>query len=206
MPNQLGLNILGLYSSLGLSGPFVADNRGRQSPNSGVLKIDHKISDEDLLSGRYLQGDGLDEFPGGGPGPGGGSQLNPWFGVTPTVASNFAISEVHVFDPNLINTLRLGWNRFSRFQKGRDADVIPRHLASIPAWAQRALASRKSTSVQPFSPPLLPQAASNLDLQNGAGGRVATSYQVADDVSWTHGKHAFKLGFDYCTTTRTIPS
>src|SRR3984957_4226208 len=128
VPNQLALNILGLYSNLGLSGPFVADNRGQQSPNSGVLKIDHKISDSDSLSGRYLQGNGEDEFPGGGPGPGGGSQLNPWFGVTPTVANNFAISEVHVFNPNLINTLRLGWNRFSQFQKGRDANVDPTTL------------------------------------------------------------------------------
>ncbi|MGA8144502.1 MAG: carboxypeptidase-like regulatory domain-containing protein, partial [Candidatus Acidiferrales bacterium] len=96
-PNQLGLNILNLYSSLGLSGPFVRDNRGQQSPNSGVLKIDHKFSDFDSISARYLHGEGEDEFPGGGPGPGGGSQLDPWFGVTPTVADNFAISEIHVF-------------------------------------------------------------------------------------------------------------
>jgi len=39
IPNQLGLNILGLYSNLGLSGPFAIDNRGLQTPNSGVLKI-----------------------------------------------------------------------------------------------------------------------------------------------------------------------
>ena len=124
-PNQLGLNILGVYSSLGLSGPFAVDNRGLQTPNSYVFKIDHKISDSDSLSARFLHGTGEDEFPGGGPGPGGGSQLSPWFGVTPTVADNFAISEVHIFNANLINTLRLGWNRFSQFQKGRDSNVEP---------------------------------------------------------------------------------
>ena len=43
-PNQLGLNILQLYSNLGLSGPFAVDNRGLQNPNSGVLKIDHQIA------------------------------------------------------------------------------------------------------------------------------------------------------------------
>ena len=100
-PNQLGLNILGLYKSLGLSGPFVVDNHGSQAPNSGVLKIDHKISESDSLSARYLHGEGQDQFPGGGPGPGGGSQLEPWFGVTPTVADNFAISEVHIFNTRL---------------------------------------------------------------------------------------------------------
>jgi hypothetical protein len=198
VPNQLGLNILGLYSSLGLSGPFVADNRGRQSPNSGVLKMDHKISDSDSLSGRYLQGDGFDEFPGGGPGPGGGSQLNPWFGVTPTVANNFAISEVHVFNPNLINTLRLGWNRFSQFQKGRDANVDPATLGFDTGVGPESFGIPEVDIGSNFqSATFTPGRFSNLGLQNGAGGRVATSYQVADDVSLTRGKNAFKFGFNY---------
>ena len=53
-PKQLGLNILQQYASLGLSGPFAVDNRGRQTPNSGVLKIDHSFSTVDSLSARYL--------------------------------------------------------------------------------------------------------------------------------------------------------
>lgn len=191
-PNQLGLNILGLYSSLGLSGPFVIDNHGLQTPNSGVLKIDHSFSNSDSLSGRYLHGSGEDEFPGGGPGPGGGSQLNPWFGVTPTIADNFAISEVHIFNSNVLNTLRLGWNRFSQFQKGRDANVNPATIGF-------------NTGVTPTSygiPEIdlgdtAPDGFSNLGLQGGAGGRVATSYQIADEVNWTHGKHALEFGFNF---------
>src|SRR6202044_2604032 len=133
-PNQLGLNILGLYSSLGLSGPFVIDNRGRQTPNS----------------------------------------------------------EVHVFNPNLINTLRLGWNRFSQFQKGRDANVNPATIGF-------------NTGVSPNSygiPEIdlgdnTADGFSNLGLQGGAGGRVATSYQIANEVNWTRGKHAWKFGFNF---------
>src|ERR1700674_2446053 len=186
-PNQLGLNIVGLYSSLGLSGPFVVDNRGRQSPNSGLLKIDHRISNSDSLSARYLHGVGEDEFPGGGPGPGGGSQLSPWFGVTPTMADNFAISEVHLFNPGLINTLRLGWNRFSQFQKGRDASVNPAKVGL-------------NTGVGPESygiPEIDTHGFSNLGLQYVAGGRVGTSYQIADEVNWTRGAHAWKFGFNF---------
>ena len=37
----------------------------------------------------------------------------------------------------------------------------------------------------------------NLGLQYGAGGRVATSYQIADEVSWTRGAHAWKFGFNF---------
>jgi hypothetical protein len=190
-PNKLGQNILGLYSNLGLSGPFVVDNRGRQSPNSFVIKLDHQFSSKDSLSTRYLYGSGEDEFPGGGPGPGGGSQLNPWFGVTPTRVANFAISEVHIFNPSLINTLRLGYNRFSQFQKGRDANVDP---ASIGL----------NTGVGPesFGIPEIDIGSgagrfSNLGLQYGDGGRVATSYQIADDFSWTRGAHSIQLGFNF---------
>ena len=198
VPNQLGLNILGLYTSLGLSGPFVADNRGQQSPNSGVLKIDHKISESDLLSGRYVQGNGDDQFPGGGPGPGGGSQLNPWFGVTPTVASNFAVSEVHIFNPNLINTIRFGWNRFSQFQKGRDADVNPATLGFDTGVGPESFGIPEIDIGSNFqSATFTAGRFSNLGLQNGAGGRVATSFQIADDVSLTRGKNAFKFGFNY---------
>ena len=190
--NKLGLNVVGLYSSLGLSGPFVVDNPGQQSPNSMVAKMDHQISKSDSLSGRLLYANGEDEFPGGGPGPGGGSQLSKWFGVTPTHVANFAISEVHIFSPNVINTLRLGYNRFSQFQKGRDANVDPASLGL-------------NTGVGPesFGIPEFdiggsaPDRFANLGLQYGAGGRVATTFQVADDFNLIHGSHAFKFGFNY---------
>jgi len=189
--NKLGLNILGLYSKLGLSGPFVADNHGQQSPNSFVIKLDHRISEHNSLSSRLLYGNGEDEFPGGGPGPGGGSQLNPWFGVTPTHVANFAISEVHIFSPNLINTLRLGYNRFSQFQEGRDASLDPSTIGF-------------NTGVGPesFGIPEIdigsgPGRFANLGLQYGVGGRVATSYQVANDVNLTHRSHALKFGFNF---------
>jgi hypothetical protein len=190
-PNVLGQNILGLYSDLGLAGQFVVDNRGLQTPNSFVIKVDHQFSSSDSLSVRYLYGKGEDEFPGGGPGPGGGSQLSDWFGVTPTHVANFAISEVHIFSPRLINTLRLGYNRFSQFQKGRDASRDP---ASIGL----------NTGVGPesFGIPEIdigsgPGRFSNLGLQYGDGGRVATSFQVADDFNWTRSKHALQLGFNF---------
>jgi len=190
--NQLGLNILGLYSGLGLSGPFVVDNHGRQTPNSFVVKLDHRFSNPDSLSARFVYGNGEDEFPGGGPGPQGGSQLNPWFGVTPTHVANFAISEIHIFSPNMINTLRLGYNRFSQFQKGRDANVNPETIGL-------------NTGVGPesYGIPEIDVGGSgagrfaNLGLQYGAGGRVATSYQIADDISVTHSSHALQFGFNF---------
>ena len=197
--NQLALNILDLYQNLGLSGPFVAENHGRQSPNSFVIKLDHRFSGKDSLTTRYLYGKGEDEFPGGGPGPGGGSQLNPWFGVTPTHAANYAISEVHIFSPNLLNTLRLGYNRFSQFQKGRDANVDPASIGLNTGVGPESFGIPEIDIGSGVRNDALgdPGRFANLGLQAGAGGRVATSYQVANDVSFTHGAHAMKFGFNF---------
>jgi Carboxypeptidase regulatory-like domain/TonB dependent receptor/TonB-dependent Receptor Plug Domain len=195
--NALGVNILKLYSDLNLSGPFVVDNQGQQSPNSLVFKVDHQVSESDSLSVRYLYGKGEDEFPGGGPGPGGGSQLNPWFGVTPTHVANFAISEVHVFSPTLLNTLRLGYNRFSQFQKGRDADVDPASIGFNTGVGPESFGIPEIDIGSGVTSPTDPGRFANLGLQYGAGGRVATSYQIADDVSFSHGSHALKLGFNF---------
>ena len=104
----------------------------------------------------------------------------------------FGLSEVHIFSPIAVNSLRLGWNRFSQFQKGRDADVDPATIGL-------------NTGVGPesFGIPEFdiggsgPGRYSNLGLQYGAGGRVATTFQVADDFSLTHGAHAFKFGFNF---------
>jgi Carboxypeptidase regulatory-like domain/TonB dependent receptor/TonB-dependent Receptor Plug Domain len=195
--NQLGVNILGLYSNLGLAGPFVVDNQGQQSPNSVVVKVDHQFSLDDSLSARYLYGKGEDEFPGGGPGPGGGSQLNPWFGVTPTHVANFAISEVHIFSPTLVNTLRLGYNRFSQFQKGRDANVDPASIGFNTGVGPESFGIPEIDIGSGVSSATDPGRFANLGLQSGAGGRVATSYQIADDVSFSHGSHAIRLGFNF---------
>jgi len=195
--NQLGLNILGLYSNLGLSGPFVIDNRGQQAPDSFVIKLDHQISTKDSLSTRFLYGKGEDEFPGGGPGPGGGSQLSPWFGVTPTHVANYAISEVHIFGPALLNTLRLGYNRFSQFQKGRDANVDPATIGLNTGVGPESFGIPEIDIGSGVRSATDPGRFANLGLQYGAGGRVATSYQIADEVDFTHGRHAMKFGFNF---------
>ena len=132
----------------------------------------------------------------------GGSQLNPWFDVTPTHAANFAISEVHMFSANLLNTLRLGYNRFSQFQEGRDANVDPATAIGLNTGVGPESFGIPEidigSGVTPIPPALLqPGRFSNLGLQYGKGGRVATSFQVADDLNFTHGKHALKVGFNF---------
>jgi Carboxypeptidase regulatory-like domain/TonB dependent receptor/TonB-dependent Receptor Plug Domain len=187
-PNQLGLNILQLYQPL--EGAFVVANRGKQTPNNGVLKVDHRFSSADSLSARYLIGDGLDEFPVGGPGPGGGSQLEKYFGVTPTRVHNFAISEVHIFSPNLLNTIRLGYNRFHQAFTNQDSNFDPASIGLITGSQDGGLpeidvGSGDGRFVNLGTTPSFPSE------------RHDTTYQIVDDISSTHRAHSLKLGINY---------
>jgi hypothetical protein len=189
IPNPLALNILKLYQPL--AGQFVANNQGLQKPNSLALKLDHRFSATDLLSARYLYGNGDDEFPTGSPGAGGGSQLAEWFGVTSTHAHNFAISEIHIFSPQLLNTVRVAYNYFAQYSHTRDYLLDPTTLGF-------------NTGVGPlsFGVPEIDVGAGagrfvNLGKTGGNGGRTAETYQAGDDVSFTHGAHALKFGVNW---------
>src|SRR4029077_17832967 len=128
---------------------------------------------------------------GGGPGPQGGSQLSPWFGVTPTTVDNFGISEVHIFSPIAVNSLRLGWNRFSQFQKGRDANVDPATIGLNTGVGPESFGIPEMHIVSNSG------RFAKLGLQGGAGGRVATSFQVADELTVTRGKHSMQIGVNF---------
>lgn len=187
-PNQLGLNILQLYQPL--EGNFVVANRGKQTPNNGVVKIDHRISAGDSLSARYLIGDGLDIFPVGGPGPGGGSQLERFFGVTPTRVHNIAISEVHIFTPNVLNTVRVGYNRFHQKFDNRDSAFDPESIGLVTGSLDGGLpeidvGSGDGRFVNLGTSPGFPSE------------RQDTTYQFVDDVSFTRGAHSLKFGVSY---------
>ena len=187
-PNQLGLNILQLYQPL--EGAFVVANRGKQTPNNGVLKVDHRVSSADSLSARYLIGDGLDEFPVGGPGPGGGSQLEKYFGVTPTRVHNFAISEVNISSPNLLNTIRLGYNRFHQAFTNQDVNFDPASIGLITGSQDGGLPEIDVGSVDGRFV--------NLGTTPGfPSERHDATYQFVDDISSTHRAHSLKLGINY---------
>ncbi len=188
-PNKEGLAILDLYKPL--SGAFAVNNRGSQTPNNFVLKVDHRISSQDSLSGRYLLGSGTDQFPEGNSGAGGGSQLEKYFGVTPARAHNFAASDVHIFSPKVINTVRLGYNRTIQFGHSRDFQFDPASLGL-------------NTGVGPadFGLPEIdvgtgPGKFVNLGSGRSPRGRTGITFQVTDDLSLTRGLHSLKFGVNW---------
>ena len=97
-----------------------------------------------------------------------------------------AINERHLFGPNLLNVLRLGYNRNS------ETALVPIGVLN-PAAADPTLGYQAGL----FAPQI-----SITGITTGGGSGASrqsiiyyNSYQLNDDIAWQRGRHAFKFGF-----------
>jgi len=137
--------------------------------NTGVASIDYSLSAKDQLRGRFiLEREGTIDtagFPAA------------FFETIPVNNYVTTVSEYHVFSPNLVNELRLGFNRNS-------------NTYNVPNIQFPGLDQFPSINVYEgvgsyFGPD-----------SNAPQYGIQNTYQLNDSVSWTRGKHSFKFGFD----------
>src|SRR6476646_6017284 len=87
-PNPALTNILGLFQSLpgynGTSGTIGGTDLDRNSVDSFIAKIDHQLSKNNSLTGRYALARSQQVFPLGGLGFGAGSRLPEFAQTSPT--------------------------------------------------------------------------------------------------------------------------
>ena len=114
----------------------------------------------------------------------------PGYGLNiPSRAQNAALGETHIFTPALLNELRLAFNRVSNgdFPQGQGTSVnrqlgLPELSTNPRDWGLTLI------SVNGFSPigdePTSPE--------HG----TTNTYQIADNATWTRGRHLVKFGFD----------
>jgi len=82
---------------------YIANVRNDDNDDTGLLRVDHRLSSRDQLSGRWTEYRGSSFI--GGPTPlGGGNQGDP-------VQRSVMLSETHTFTPAFLNELRLGYSR-----------------------------------------------------------------------------------------------
>jgi hypothetical protein len=134
-----------------------------------VASVDYNISDRDSLRGRFLLNRTGSIDTSGFPAA--------FFNTTPTNSYLVTLSEYHTFTPNLNNELRLGFNR--QYQDY----PVPGGL-SYPGLDQFPNINVFELNAAFGPDPNAPQ----FTIQN--------LYQLADNITWTKGKHSFKFGFD----------
>jgi outer membrane receptor protein involved in Fe transport len=187
--NPVGLAIAALYPLPDRSVPgqdYVSSPSQRDRDDHFDLRLDHNLGVSDQLSFRYSFGDrSLFE-------PFSASSLVavPGFGNNvPRRAQNAVASHTHIFTPNLLNDLRLGFNRIA-------AGVFQQNIASN-LNSQVGLPSISSNPRDFGLSQISILGYSTLGDEPHNPQHSATSiYQVSDTATWARGKHLVKAGVD----------
>jgi hypothetical protein len=175
--------------------PNGSNNTYLPAPSSAVsyqhnytTRIDHTFSTRDLVSGRYLFND---TYEAGIPYWGHDTRNN--LGRTTGVEGSWT----HTFGPSLINQFRSGWHHFG------EAEVFG--TSNDPAYDVAGKMGLPGVSRLPleYGPPSIsisgPDGAYSVyDLARQIGPRTRSNgiAPILDTVSWQHGTHFLKMGFE----------
>ena len=175
-------------ASIGKSAPFTVNGQTFQAPlgsltgstafffdnHQASYRLDHNLSSNHILTGRYLYSDSD---------TGGTGQATPPGLTTSNVnrQQTLALSHVGTFSPTLVNELRVGYQRFATVTSASDpvSEEIPSlEISELGLIGFNAAASRTAIGLAVNLPQF----------------RTNNIYQIQNNLAWTRGNHAFKLG------------
>ena len=169
---------------------FLVNPVRKETRNNFDIRVDHKISQKDDSFVRFS----YEDQPSTIPAPfnnvldGGGF----FDGIEDNSYRSVAMSEVHVFTPNLINEFRIGYNRINshRLQLNFDKNIAgdPQFGINYPGI--------------PFGP--LNGGLPEIDFGDGTATtgsstflpskEIQNSYVFTENLNWTRGRHSLKFG------------
>jgi hypothetical protein len=169
-------------------GTFFGALGSKYDRDQGLVKIDHRISAKNTLSGTYFVESQRTLAPlafGGGPLPG--------FGSTDlTRFQNVILHDVHTIRPTLLNDARASYHR-----RGAPG-VVPQNTISP---AQLGFTGIIPDDAGAAGPPYfdISGLSSFGNTYQGPQSRFDNTYQLADSVSWMTGRHSLRFGWDWKT-------
>jgi carboxypeptidase family protein len=160
----------------------------RDQQDQGSLRIDHTFSTKDTVNGTYndLQQTTIEQNNSVC-----GSRTIPGFDCTVNLLARLAgASWTHIFNPTLINEFKVGYAQFMNPRVTNDQDIKFLEQFNIQG-------SRLDGPPFPGVPSVTVQGYAGIgEPTNFPQKRVDRTYQLADSVSFIHGKHSFKFGMD----------
>ena len=159
---------------------FDSPGSSQITENYVTVKVDHHFSDKDNLSASYMF-----------------DRSNQTLPDALLVSTSFIFSQRqlftmewnHTFNPSLINSARIGFNR-------------PQERLNQPGTALRPIGADTSLGSIPNKAAAILEVPSLTTMQGALGAlpislQAMNSYQVYDDVFLNRGKHAIKFGFAF---------
>ena len=188
--SPIALAIAALYPLPNRSTPgqnFVGSPTEKDRSDHFDLRLDYNLNKSSDLSFHYSLGD-RDLFEPYG--AAGSSALVPGYGNdVPRRAQNVMLSEAHIFPPNLLNEVRLGFNRVSLQVNQQNQHNNLNQAVGLPTpWVNPRDTGLSQILVSGFS--------TLGDEINNPQATTTDAYQFTDNANWTRGSHSFKFGAD----------
>ncbi len=182
-------------------GNYFVQQRRRYTQHDAGIRVDHSFSSKDSMFVRYRWNDGflndadpLSRADGPTPGIGGGygseSRGIVQGGTHRDRNNNMVLSEVHVFNPKLVNEARVGFHRYH-------LDVLS-HAFGLNLAERFGLKGTNTDQLFSGLPAIYLNAYTNIGEDDFKPLYFReTSIQFNDNLTYTLGKHSLKVGGEY---------
>jgi hypothetical protein len=203
--DSVGSNVLNYYPAPTTTDPssssyftqnYLAAQKRMNDQDSGDIRVDHQFSEKDQMFVSYSLSDVRSSRPGPLGTPWGGSDCCP--SQSASRGQSLGIGYTHTFSPTLLNDLHGGYFRYAvnalPFNYGQDLG----NQLGIPNANRGDINSSGLTNIDVggYTPigdsEWLPEHV------------YENVYQIADTLTWIHGKHSLKFGVDFRRQTRNF--
>jgi hypothetical protein len=176
----------------GTAGTLAGSVRDKNDVDTFIAKIDHQLTSNQSLTGRYAFARSQQVFPLGGLGFGAGSRLPQFAQSSPTRVQLVSASLLSTLGGTKINEVRFGYSRYRTSFSSLDnvdpgsfgTQAVPFNLGTgklgLPEIDFGGTFDNLGSSA--FSIPR---------------GRTSQSFQILDNFTWVRGRHTIKFGGEY---------
>jgi carboxypeptidase family protein len=191
-PSSALTKILGQFptatGSNGSTGTVVGGVHDINSVDSFIAKIDHQISSNESLTGRYAFARSQQQFPLGGLGFGAGSRLPQFAQTSPTRVQLVSASLLSTLSRTRINEVRFGYSRYRTSFAALDANT------NFSAPNLNFGTGKLGLPEVDFSGTFDNLGATGFSIPRG---RTSQTFQILDNFTWVAGRHTIKFGGEY---------
>jgi len=171
----------------GQANNYIAVSSDPTNNDQDVIKLDHRFSDKDSLSFRWLKSYSSTTYPYGG-----GSGLGTFGYYQDNPQTLTGLSYTHLFTPTIVNEARYGFSRTYVGQLGFHSGTDYNAQLGLPGPTDPKLIGFPKIVVTNYE-----QLGDNSALPVQF---TVNTFQGTDTVTWVKNSHMFKFGFDFQRT------
>jgi Carboxypeptidase regulatory-like domain/TonB-dependent Receptor Plug Domain/TonB dependent receptor len=162
--------------------------RDKNDGNNLIAKLDHNLTNTELLTGRYAFSQSDQVFPFGSPGGfGAGSRLPQFAQTSPARVQLVSASLLSTLSTSRINEVRFGYSRYRTSFSSLNASFDPNSIGLNLGTGKLGLPEFDFTNIENLG-------ATGFSVPRG---RTSQTFQILDNFSWLKGRHTLKFGGEF---------